>query len=106
MSWRLFFRSDDPTGRSRWNHRFSPGLDHVSCVDSDELVPGGAGDDRKHLCLGGSSSDLMTPQDDHDGTIAFRQVWIMSAALIVMSLFPAALGMTGSIYVLAALLPI
>jgi protoheme IX farnesyltransferase len=47
---------------------------------------------------------LMTPQDDHDGTIAFRQVWIMSSALIVMSLFPAALGMAGSVYVLAALL--
>lgn len=47
---------------------------------------------------------LMTPQDDHDGVIAFRQVWIMSAALIVMSLFPAALGMAGSVYVLAALL--
>ena len=46
---------------------------------------------------------LMTPQGDRDGIIAFRQVWIMSAALIVMSLFPAALGMTGSVYILAAL---
>ena len=46
---------------------------------------------------------LMTPQGDRDGVIAFRQVWIMSAALIAMSLFPAALGMTGSVYVLAAL---
>jgi len=47
---------------------------------------------------------LMTPQGDRDGVIAFRQVWIMSAALIAMSLFPAALGMTGSVYVLAALI--
>jgi len=47
---------------------------------------------------------FMLPQDDHDGVIAFRQVWIMSAALIAMSLFPAALGMTGSVYLLAALL--
>src|SRR5215831_6082417 len=37
---------------------------------------------------------FMLPRDDHDGVIAFRQVWIMSAALIAMSLFPAALGMT------------
>jgi protoheme IX farnesyltransferase len=47
---------------------------------------------------------LMLPQNDHDGVIAFRQVWIMSAALIAMSLFPAALGMTGRVYLLAALL--
>jgi len=47
---------------------------------------------------------FMLPRDDHDGVIAFRQVWIMSAALIAMSLFPAALGMTGSVYLLAALL--
>src|SRR6185503_9108310 len=46
---------------------------------------------------------LMTPQGDRDGVIAFRQVWIMSAAFIAMSLFPAALGMTGSVYILAAL---
>jgi protoheme IX farnesyltransferase len=46
---------------------------------------------------------LMTPQDDHEGTSAFRQVWIMSLALIVMSLFPAWLGMAGSVYVVAAL---
>jgi len=47
---------------------------------------------------------LMIPKNDRDGAIAFRQVWIMSAALIAMSLFPAALGMAGSVYVLAALL--
>src|SRR5215813_6002824 len=47
---------------------------------------------------------LMIPRNDHDGAIAFRQVWIMSAALIAMSLFPAALGMAGSVYVLAAVL--
>jgi len=47
---------------------------------------------------------LMIPRNDDDGVIAFRQVWIMSAALIAMSLFPAALGMAGNVYVLAALL--
>ena len=47
---------------------------------------------------------LMTPQNDPDGSSAFRQVWIMSAALIVLSFFPAVLGMTGSVYVLAALI--
>jgi len=46
----------------------------------------------------------MIPRNDDDGVIAFRQVWIMSAALIAMSLFPAALGMAGSVYVLAAVL--
>ena len=47
---------------------------------------------------------LMTPRGDDDGAIAFRQVWIMSGALLVMSLFPAALGMAGSVYLVAALL--
>jgi protoheme IX farnesyltransferase len=32
---------------------------------------------------------LMTPQGDRDGVIAFRQVWIMSAALIAMSVLAA-----------------
>jgi len=47
---------------------------------------------------------LMTPQNDLNGTIAFRQVGIMSGALIVLSFFPAAIGMAGSVYVLAALI--
>jgi protoheme IX farnesyltransferase len=47
---------------------------------------------------------LMTPQNDSDGGSAFRQVWIMSAALIVLSFFPAVLGMVGSVYISAALL--
>src|SRR5215813_14722878 len=47
---------------------------------------------------------FMLPHDDHDGVIAFRRVWIMSAALIAMSLLPAALGMAGTVYLLAALL--
>jgi heme o synthase len=47
---------------------------------------------------------LMIPKNDHNGVFAFRQVWIMSAALIVMSLFPAALGMAGSVYILTAVL--
>src|SRR5215472_5256108 len=47
---------------------------------------------------------FMLARDDHEGVITFRQVWIMSAALIAMSLFPAALGMVGSVYLLAALL--
>jgi protoheme IX farnesyltransferase len=47
---------------------------------------------------------LMTPQNDSNGAVAFRQVWIMSGALIVMSFFPAVLGMAGSVYVLAALI--
>jgi len=46
---------------------------------------------------------LMTPRGDVDGVVAFRQVWIMSAALLAMSMFPAALGMAGNVYVLAAL---
>ena len=45
---------------------------------------------------------LMVPTNDHDGVVAFRQVWIMSGALIVMSLFPAAMGMAGSVYILTA----
>jgi heme o synthase len=47
---------------------------------------------------------LMTPQNDLDGSSAFRQVWIMSVALVVLSFFPAVLGMVGSVYVLAALI--
>lgn len=47
---------------------------------------------------------LMTPQNDRDGGSAFRQVWIMTAALIVLSLFPAMVGLTGSVYQLAALI--
>src|SRR2546423_1366741 len=47
---------------------------------------------------------LMTPQNDRDGRRAFRQVWIMSVALVVLSFFPAVLGMAGSVYVIAALL--
>lgn len=47
---------------------------------------------------------LMTPQNDLNGTIAFRQVGIMSGALIVLSFFPALIGMAGSVYVLAALI--
>ena len=46
---------------------------------------------------------LMTPQDDSDGRSVFRQVRIMSAALIVLSFFPAAIGMAGSVYLLASL---
>ena len=45
---------------------------------------------------------LMTPRNDRGGRIAFLQVWIMSVALIVLSFFPALLGMTGSVYALAA----
>jgi len=47
---------------------------------------------------------LMIPTNDHDGAVAFRQVWIMTAALIVMSLFPAALGIVGSVYILTAVI--
>ena len=47
---------------------------------------------------------LMTPQNDVNGTIAFRQVGIMSGALIVLSFFPAVMGMAGSVYVLAAVI--
>jgi len=47
---------------------------------------------------------LMTPQNDRDGRSAFLQVWIMSAALVVLSFFPAVIGMAGRVYVLAALL--
>lgn len=47
---------------------------------------------------------LMTPQNDGDGAVAFRQVWITSGALVVLSFFPAVLGMAGGVYVLAALL--
>jgi protoheme IX farnesyltransferase len=47
---------------------------------------------------------LMTPQNDHEGRRAFRQVWIMSVALVVLSFFPAVLGMAGSVYGLAALI--
>jgi protoheme IX farnesyltransferase len=47
---------------------------------------------------------LMTPQDDPDGAIAFRQVWITAGTLVVLSFFPALLGMAGRVYVLAALL--
>ncbi len=46
---------------------------------------------------------LMTPQNDRDGRSAFRQVWIMSAALIVMSFFPAMIGMAGKVYLFGAL---
>lgn len=46
---------------------------------------------------------LMTPQGDRDGAVAFRQVWIMAAALIVMSFFPAMIGMAGKVYLFAAL---
>jgi len=46
---------------------------------------------------------LMTPQNDREGRIAFLQVWIMSVALVVLSFFPALLGMAGSFYVFAAL---
>lgn len=47
---------------------------------------------------------LMTPLNDRDGSRAFRQVWIMSVALVVLSFFPALLGMAGSVYVLTALI--
>lgn len=47
---------------------------------------------------------LMTPQNDPDGSSAFRQVRIMSVALVVLSFFPAMIGMAGTIYLLAALL--
>jgi len=47
---------------------------------------------------------LMTPRDDPYGVIAFRQVWITSAALIVLSFLPLLLGMTGSVYGWTALL--
>jgi protoheme IX farnesyltransferase len=47
---------------------------------------------------------LMTPQNDRDGRSAFLQVWIMSVALVVLSFFPAVIGMAGRVYVLAALL--
>jgi heme o synthase len=47
---------------------------------------------------------LMTPQSDRDGAVAFRQVWIMSTALVVLSFFPAVLGMAGHVYGLAALI--
>ena len=46
---------------------------------------------------------LMTPQDDPDGAIAFRQAWITSVALVVFSLLPKLLGMSGRVYVVAAL---
>ncbi len=46
---------------------------------------------------------LMTPQNDRNGAVAFRQVWIMSAALIVISFFPAVLGMAGKVYLFASL---
>lgn len=52
----------------------------------------------------GRAGMLMTPQNDSDGRIAFRQVWIMSGALVVLSFFPAAIGMAGSVYILAALI--
>jgi protoheme IX farnesyltransferase len=47
---------------------------------------------------------LMTPQNDRDGRSAFLQAWIMSVALVVLSFFPAVIGMAGRVYVLAALL--
>lgn len=47
---------------------------------------------------------FMIPKNDDNGVVAFRQVWIMSVALLVMSLFPAVLGMAGSVYILAALI--
>jgi protoheme IX farnesyltransferase len=47
---------------------------------------------------------LMIPQNDREGRRAFRQVWIMSVALVVLSFFPAVLGMAGSVYGLAALI--
>jgi len=46
---------------------------------------------------------LMTPQNDSDGAAAFRQVWMMSAALIVLSCFPAVIGLAGSVYLFASL---
>jgi len=47
---------------------------------------------------------LMIPANDHDGGVAFRQVWIMTAALIVLSFFPAVIGMAGQVYILAAVI--
>lgn len=47
---------------------------------------------------------LMTPQNDPDGSSAFRQVRIMSVALIVLSFFPVIIGMAGTVYLLASLL--
>jgi protoheme IX farnesyltransferase len=47
---------------------------------------------------------LMTPQGDPDGAIAFRQVWITSTALVLLSFLPALLGMAGSVYLSSALL--
>lgn len=47
---------------------------------------------------------LMTPQNDRDGRSAFFQIWIMSAALIVLSFFPAVIGMAGQVYTLAAVI--
>jgi protoheme IX farnesyltransferase len=45
---------------------------------------------------------LMIPEDDPDGSIAFRRVWMMSAALIVLSFFPAVTGMAGAGYFVTA----
>ena len=47
---------------------------------------------------------LMTPPNDPDGIIAFRRVGVISSALIVLSFFPAVIGMAGSVYVLTAVL--
>ena len=47
---------------------------------------------------------LMTPQNDPHGSSAFRQVRIMSVALIVLSFFPVIIGMAGTVYLLASLL--
>jgi heme o synthase len=46
---------------------------------------------------------LMIPQDDGDGSIAFRQVWIMSAGLIALTFFPIVTGMAGTVYLVASL---
>jgi protoheme IX farnesyltransferase len=41
---------------------------------------------------------LMLPADDPRGDVAFRQILGYSVALIPVSLLPALLGMTGSVY--------
>ena len=46
---------------------------------------------------------LMIPQNDGDGSIAFRQVWIMSSGLIVLTFFPILMGMAGTVYLVASL---
>ena len=46
---------------------------------------------------------LMIPQNDSDGNSAFHRVWIMSAGLIMLSLFPVVTGMAGTVYLGASL---